>query len=244
MSALSLPPGEAHLWYVRTDAVSEPDHIASLHDLMNPEEKARHDRYVFDKNRHEFLLTRAIVRTTLSHYADIAPRDWTFNQNAYGCPAVEGPSTETQLRFNLTNTDGLVACIVSRGRDVGVDVEALDRRGETVSIADRFFSPSEVAALLALPIDAQRHRFFEYWTLKEAYIKARGMGLSIPLDQFSFQLEQVPIGITFDPRLVDNPAAWQFAQWRPTQRHLVATAVRSDDGSPIHLTIRETDLRP
>src|SRR4029078_6585429 len=117
--------------------------------------------------------------------------------------------------------------------DVGVDVEDRTRKGETVQIADRFFSPVEVAALRALPEERQRERFFDYWTLKEAYIKARGMGLAIPLDQFSFLLEpDMPIRIAFDPRLADDPLAWQFEQFALGGSHQTSAAVRRGAGAP------------
>jgi 4'-phosphopantetheinyl transferase len=94
---------------------------------------------------------------------------------------------------------------------VGVDVERMDRRTETVRLAERYFAPSEVRALRALPAAEQPRRFFAYWTLKESYIKARGLGLALPLDQFAFHLDDEAIRIAFDPRLVDNPARWRFA---------------------------------
>src|SRR5262249_32264065 len=134
-------------------------------------------------------------------------------------------------------TTGLIACLVALGCDVGVDVEDMTRPGETVEVAEQFFSSTEVATLRALPSSAQRHRFFEYWTLKEAYIKARGMGLAIPLEQFSFHLEMGhPVRISFDPRLHDDPHCWQFAQFHPTSRHQMAAAIhrRTDTELTIH----------
>jgi 4'-phosphopantetheinyl transferase len=115
---------------------------------------------------------------------------------------------------------------VANNVDVGVDVEDTERPGETVALADRFFAPSEASAMRALEVERQRERFFEYWTLKEAYIKARGMGLSIPLEQFAFELQpgQLP-RISFDPRLVDEPEGWKFVQLRPSARHQAALAV-------------------
>jgi len=131
--------------------------------------------------------------------------------------------------------------LVALEREVGVDVEDVDRPGETVEIADQFFSPTEVAALRAVPVAAQRYRFFQYWTLKESYIKARGMGLSIPLDQFSFQLEaNQPIRITFDPRLNDDPGRWQFAQFRLTPRHLTAAAIPRGPDPDLTIQLRQT----
>jgi 4'-phosphopantetheinyl transferase len=239
IARIPLPQGEAHLWWVRPERITDPALVRAYLDLMTPEERDRHGRYRFEQNRQEFLLTRALVRTTLSRYADVRPEDWRFGQNDHGCPFVLEPRSAAHLSFNLSNTTGLVACLVCRDREVGVDVEPLERRGETVQIADRFFSPFEVQALRALPAEEQRPRFFEYWTLKEAYIKARGMGLALPLDQFSFHLEARPIQISFGPKLIDDPASWQFEQFRPTGEHLIAAALRRQ-GPDLPIQVRQT----
>ncbi len=190
---------------------------------MTPEERARHDRFVGEGDRALFLATRALVRTTLSRYAPVAPGDWRFGTHARGKPHIEAPVTAPPLHFNLSNTHGLIVCAVSTTfAAMGVDTEPADRRSATVALADRYFSPSEVAALTALPADRHRRRFLSYWTLKESYIKARGLGLAIPLDQFSFLLDQDPIGIAFDPRLGDDAARWRFALMDARPNHLVA----------------------
>jgi 4'-phosphopantetheinyl transferase len=117
----------------------------------------------------------------------------------------------------------------------------MQRTGETVAIADRYFSPHEVRALRALPPDRQRERFFEYWTLKESYIKARGMGLAIPLHQFSFHLDRgTPVTISFDRELEDDPRAWQFDRYRPSERHLMASAIRRGVGPELRVELSET----
>ena len=239
------PPGETHLYYALEDRIREPALLAAYEALLTPEERARKQRYYFERNRHEYLITRALVRSVLSRYAQVSPEAWAFSANSYGCPAVASPAG-TGLRFNLSNTRGLVCCLVSKDRDLGVDVEDIDREGESVSIADRFFSPSEVAELRTQPDDRRRARFFDYWTLKEAYIKARGMGLAIPLDHFSFQLKAgSPIGITFDPRLEDDPTSWQFEQLRPTETHLVSLAIRRRDEPDVRVVVRRvTPLLP
>lgn len=242
---IELQPGVAHLWYVfcdRVDPVRDAGLVAAYHRLMSPEEATQQARFYFPEGRHEYLLTRALVRSVLSRYEPVAPEAWTFVRNQYGCPQIAGPSSGAPpLRFNLSNTRGLIACLVARGVDVGVDVEDTERTSATVEIADRFFSPAEVRALNTLPEADQRARFFQYWTLKESYIKARGMGLSIPLDQFSFHLDDgPPIRISFDPRLVDAPGAWQFAQFRPSARHAMAAALRKGDGPPLSIELKET----
>ena len=240
-----VPRGEAHLYFALEDRIREPALLAAYEALLTPEERARKQRYYFEKNRHEFLLTRALVRSVLSRYAPLPPTAWRFSANEWGCPAIASPEG-AGLRFNLSNTKGLVCCLVAADRDVGIDVEDAEREGDTVSIADRFFSPTEVAELHTLPEERQRARFFDYWTLKEAYIKARGMGLAIPLDHFSFLFaENRPIGIAFDPRLPDDPASWQFEQIRPTKTHLISLAIRRKNEPNLRVIVRRvTPLLP
>ncbi len=228
---------EAHVWYLFPDALSD-DALSAARALMNDDERVRHDRFLFPEGRREFAFTRALVRTTLSRYADVAPRDWQFTFGPHGRPEI----AHGDLNFNLSNTKGLIACIVGTTRDVGIDVESIERRGETLGIADRFFSPSEATALRALPPSEQHHRFFHLWTLKEAYIKARGMGLALPLDQFSFELVTgAPTTISFDPRLVDDAKTWQFDSFWPTRTHFVSTAVRRRSG-PVRIVERTAEL--
>jgi 4'-phosphopantetheinyl transferase len=238
---IAIAAGEAHLWYVFQDHIDDADLLARYHALLNPEERERQRRFVVERVRHEYLVTRALCRTTLSHYAAVDPTAWQFSRNRRGRPEISGPRGVAPLRFNLSNTAGLIACLVTLGVDVGVDVEDTQRRGETVRIANRFFSASEVAALDALPPERQRRRFFEYWTLKESYIKARGMGLAIPLNQFSFRLdEDKRITIAFDPRLADDPGAWQFGHYHPSERHLLSFAIRRGARPDFRLEVRET----
>jgi 4'-phosphopantetheinyl transferase len=145
------------------------------------------------------------------------------------------------LRFNISHTEGLIACAVTIGREVGVDVEHIGRR-LTHDIAGRFFAPREVNDLKALPDDQQHKVFFDYWTLKEAYIKARGFGLALPLGDFAFKLSPpAPPEITFEPSLDDDPATWQFFQDWPTPQHRLGLAVRRDRAD---LPVRIRDVVP
>ncbi len=239
---IALPSDEAHLWILEDEPERIGAELLAIYDgWMLPEERARRDRYYFEKNKREYLLTRALVRSTLSRYVPVAPGEWTFTKNEYGRPAIAGPSG-AWLRFNLSNTAGMVVCLVAREREVGVDVENMERSGETIGVADRFFAPTEVAELRSLPASAQRRRFFDYWTLKEAYIKARGMGLAIPLEQFAFSLggQGREITISFDPRLDDVPSTWQFLQHRASARHMVSLAIRKGRDPDLRVIARRT----
>jgi 4'-phosphopantetheinyl transferase len=206
--------------------------------LLTADELDRCDRFVHDADRVRFLVARALVRTMLSEYVAAAPRDWRFRIETYGRPEVaELPPGAPDLRFNLSHTPGLVACAVTVGRAVGLDVENVNR-ALTPQLPERFFSPQEVSDLRALPTGEQHRAFFDYWTLKESYIKARGLGLALPLRQFTFLRHPgLAPAICFAPELHDDPASWQFAQFWPTRDHRMAVAVRRVGGDlPIELT--------
>lgn len=233
---------EAHLWIARPAEIRDPELVLAYDALLTTDERVKVSRYRFEKDRHTSLVTRALVRTVLSRYAAVSPGDWRFVANEYGRPEVHEPREERSLRFNLSHTSGLVVCLVSRDREVGVDVEDSTRGGDLLDVADRFFSPFEVKALRALPPGEQMDRFFLYWTLKESYIKARGMGLAISLSAFSFDLDSPGSGIRvlLDPSLEDDPGRWQFTALSYGRRHAIAAGVESKQGSGVRLVLRET----
>jgi 4'-phosphopantetheinyl transferase len=244
-SPLDLPPvavaetlaggaGIVDLWCFFYEGIDDAALLAEYDALMTPAERARRDRFVFEKDRRLYLATRALARTTLSAYAAVPADAWSFAEGSHGKPFITGPDPAPRLHFNLTNTPGLVVCAVSVAHEqLGVDAEYVARRGETVSIADSYFSAFEVRALRGLAPAEQPRRFFAYWTLKESYIKARGMGLALPLDQFSFHLDDADeIGITFDPRLGDDAARWRFSLIDASPVHTLAVGADTA-GAPL-----------
>ncbi len=144
-------PTHADLWFTFPGAIRNPELLAGYRAILSADEIARYERFWFDRDRHLHLVAWALVRTVLSKYADVNPEAWEFRTNRYGRPEITGPASTTTLRFNLSHTRGLIACIVAPELDVGVDVE--DRRRDTAGaeIARRFFSPREVAAFERLP---------------------------------------------------------------------------------------------
>jgi len=223
-----LSHNEIHISFVFTDDIDDVDLLAEYQDLLTQKEKKQWQRFYFARHRHQYLVTRALIRTTLSQYVDILPRDWRFTFNKHGRPEISQEHGDLNIRFNLSHTDGLVMCGVTTGNEIGVDVENKQRKNELLKIANRYFSPQEVVDLGQVPSSAQIHRFFEYWTLKESYIKARGMGLLLPLDQFSFRISHNRRAeISFDPRLKDEPKHWTFWRLLPSEKHLAAIAVKS-----------------
>lgn len=234
---LSLAPGEVHVWLTTPEAIADEELLAAYARWMNPEEAGRQARFLFARHRHQFLVARALVRTTLSRYADVSPAGWQFVTNAYGRPDVAPEHGLGDLRFNLSHTDGLVAVAVARG-EVGVDVEDTWRRSHTDQIAEHFFAPREVSGLRRLPQERQHGRFFDLWTLKEAYIKARGMGLAISLHRFAYDLDGGPaITLAIDPEVGDTPQGWQFYLDAPTDRHRLALAVRFPAGEALQIAV-------
>ena len=219
--------------------------------VLSADERACMQRFHFEHDRHTYLVAHALVRFALSRYASCAPAAWTFTTNAHGRPEITPGTCARPLRFNLSHTRGLVAVGIALARDVGVDVEHLHQRLFSIDVAAHYFAPAEVSALTALPADAQRDRFFAYWTLKESYIKARGMGLSLPLDQFSFEFDSGPesgpdrgdnITLAVDPMQQDDGGAWWFHQRLLTPEHRLAVALRREPGEAVTLQVAPLDL--
>ena len=230
---------EAHLWYVNTGDVGDVDLTAEYRRLMNPEELAAEQRYWTAASQLQHRVARALVRTTLSRYSDVDPRDWVFRRGPYGRPEVAFPQN-SRLRFNLSHTAGMVACLVALDRDVGVDVENTARKTLFIELAERHFASLEVAELRVLPPDQVPGRFLTIWTLKEAYLKARGVGLGVALDRFAFRLGARGPHVVFDPTIDDSPERWQFTSIVPAPTHVLAAAVALDGVKSVDLVVRPT----
>lgn len=230
--------GDIDLWLSYYDDAADASLAAAMRALLTDDERAQEPRFYFADDRLRYLVTRALVRTVLSRYAPLAPEHWRFAKNDYGRPEI-APNIRlaypqaADLRFNVSHTRGLIALAVVRGREIGVDVEHVRTRAVPLEIADRYFAPDEVLALAQVPEQAQQERFFEYWTFKESYIKARGMGLSLPLDGFSFHYPyENAVRIAIRDDLNDVPDRWRFWQCRPTEDHLLALCAERCDRPP------------
>jgi 4'-phosphopantetheinyl transferase len=210
----------------RFDGRSEVALVEQFGRLLTPEEHERQQRPTIEKRRREVLLTRALVRSVLSGYTGADPLSWRFGAGEHGRPFIDGPAA---FDFNLSHTEGMIVCLVANAPMLGVDVEFMPRRGQLTEVAEHFFAAPECAALRAVPKDDKRRRFFTYWTLKEAYIKARGTGLALPLDAFWFDIEGETPSILFDARIEDDPAAWHFQSLSLSDDHLCGIAVKTTD---------------
>jgi len=224
----SLAPGELLVRYAFTAQLTGDPPRARCRQLLTPAEREREPRFAFERDRDAFLLAHALLNSTLAELVGEAPDALRFELGEHGRPELVQPGRAPRVRFNLSHTDGLVACAFALEHDVGVDVEHVDRRVGIAEIAPRVFSLHERRGLDALPGDAARRaRFFQLWTLKEAYIKAIGKGLSAPLTEITFELEGdgAPPRLSFGPKVDDDAARYRIGARALGAGHVLAWAV-------------------
>lgn len=223
---------EVHVWIALVAQCQKPDLIETYGSWLDEQERSRYERFRLSQHRQEYLVAHALLRSCLSRYGDQQPWEWTFSTNDYGRPELSKDGSPP-LRFNLSHTTELVACAVTRAETVGVDVEHTARKADLAAIAKASFAPEELADLNRLTEAAWRDRFFDLWTLKEAYIKARGLGLSLPMQQCIFHVEPgAAESIRFSSELSEG---WVFGLLSPTQQHRLAVAVRCS--SPLRIQV-------
>ena len=239
-STVGLHPGRAFVWFTDVNSVRDVDLLAEYESWLSDEERKRHQSFHFERDRHLYLVAHALLRSSLSRHVDAQPADWTFTSEEFDRPEIAGDKPHgDRIRFNLTHTNGLAACVIARNVDVGIDVECLDRQVDMDSIASRYFSYHEVQQLAKLSGVERKTRFIELWTLKESYVKACGDGLSIPLSSFHFQRNSENtwrIGFT-DSNF--NSDAWQFVRLQPTLRHIMSIAIHHLTEPRYDVSIRE-----
>ncbi len=183
---LKLGPDDVHLWRASLDC--DRPVLSRLENTLSSDETARANRFVFSPDRNHFVAARGILRELLGAYLMLPPAELKFRYGSYGKPALDTNASDSVLQFNLSHSDGLAFYAFSLGRRLGVDVEQIRPQLAGEDIAKRYFAAREVAELLALPTDVRPQGFFLCWTRKEAYVKAHGAGLSLPLDRFTVSL--------------------------------------------------------
>lgn len=193
-------------------------------------ERARFARFKHERSSHEFLVGRLMVRRWLASLSVHRPNDWTFVEGFRGRPEVASPPTP--YRFNIAHSGGVVACIFTEGREAGVDVEDLGRRLIEPELWNRYCAPSEIADIEAQPIEARHHRFLTYWTLKEAYLKALGLGIGVHLSDIAFTVHPERPTIQFHDSLAGTSTDWAFGMTSLNDQFLLSWATPHPPGSP------------
>jgi len=220
-----LASDEVRTWYAPVDVLPASKREDLTRAWLTPEERERHARFRADRDRAMFLLGRILARTLVARVTGLAPEGWRWHEGPHGRPEMAGVAAP--VRFNIAHSGGLVVCAVARTRDVGIDVEDRLRHAATPALIQRCCSPAEVRDLEVLDADGRDQRFFEYWTLKEAFLKARGLGVSVHLADISFALDRPAPRITFRGSLAAWSDAWEFHLTSLGERHVLAVAVEA-----------------
>lgn len=216
---------EVHLWLASIDKAAAD--VELLHGILTNDERERAARFHFERDRNRFIAGRGLLRILLGRYLRMPPADVSFGYGANGKPFVSG--LENRFDFNLSHSGGVALYGFTLGHRIGVDVENIDRSLDVESIASRFFSLEEVAALMALPARQRRKAFFACWTRKEAYIKARGEGLSFGLKDFTVSLAPSDppalLNVRHEPGETDR---WRYVPIDAGSSYVAAAAVEGE----------------
>jgi 4'-phosphopantetheinyl transferase len=198
------------VWTMRVGGLAE-EATAPWREMLDDAERQRAARFVFARNRIEFIAAHALLRAALASAFGLPMEAWHFVAGGHGKPAAWVGGAPAPLSFNISHTTGMVGLAASAGsdRELGFDLEHLARNID-LKVADRYFTPQEVAWLAALPEAERRRGFLRLWTLKEAFIKATGKGLT--QDLASFWFAPSPPRIHFMPQLKEDAADWRFEQ--------------------------------
>jgi 4'-phosphopantetheinyl transferase len=221
---------QVHLWLAHPAQVNDEALLKRYEALLGEQELSSYTQLVSSDHRREYLISQAFLRDVLSYYSQWEPARFEFVRNPSGKPGLLHAEGElANLHFNLSHSVDLMACVVSRAGKVGVDVEPLQVDNPMVGMAEQYFSQREVDSLQGLDAAEQSLRFSQIWTLKEAFIKARGEGLSQPLDSFSFEF--LPdASIELHENGSDGAQdGWRFWSLHPLSGHVTAIAVEARD---------------
>jgi 4'-phosphopantetheinyl transferase len=224
-SLFSLSDDDVHVW--RASLNCGPARIQRIQQVLSDDERKRSQNFHFTKDKQSFIVARSLLRIILSKYLHTPPRLIEFCYGPHGKPALAS-NDGGELQFNLSHSNGMLLMAVSKNRPIGVDVEYMRNDPTRLKIADRFFSPREVSKLRSLPDVDQKRAFYTCWTRKEAYIKAKGMGLSLPLDQFDVSLipGEAP-ALLWNASDPEEVSQWMFYDLPPIPGFATALVVKS-----------------
>jgi 4'-phosphopantetheinyl transferase len=225
---------EIHVWQAWLDRDAEA--VKRLELTLSPDEIARANRFHFEKDKRHYIVGRGLLRELLANYLGEDPKRLEFAYGEYGKPSLAGAQASSGLSFNLSHSAGLAVYAFAKNRNLGIDAERIKPDFVSEDIARRYFSPREVDDLFSLPPTERPEAFFRCWTRKEAYLKARGAGLQIPLDSFSVSLlPGQPAGF-----LGGVEPCWRLAAFVAAEGYAAAIVY---DGAPGPLRVRSTNAQ-
>lgn len=207
LRSMSLAPGEVQVWHFILDV--DADNEAALARVLDDEERHRAERFRFAEHRRRFVVRRGLLRLVLSQYAGTRPETLRFARTAIDKPALAWPDGNT-LKFSASSSGGLGAVVVTRDREVGLDIEQVRPNGDHDLIASHEFSAEESDWLCRLPEAKRLAAFYQLWTCKEAYLKGKGVGLTTPLNDFAISLSREPPRLAWSKLDSSDPERWSL----------------------------------
>jgi len=235
---LLLKPNSVDIWLVYPQDIVASELLEHYAALLSDEERKRKDRFHFAKHRHFYLVTRALEKNLLSRYTGIAAADLRFDRNAYGKPQLRLAADAVPLHYNISHTDQLIMMACCRSGSIGIDLESPQRDVDHAAIAPLCFTPTEIKLIKKQTTTVtQTHQFFEFWTLKEALIKAVGKGMSIPLHSIAFDLTQAGC-IDYRDENDKEHGQWRAFTFQADDDHLAAVCVPAKIEPTLNVTMR------
>lgn len=231
---LTLPVNAVHVW--RVDLCVSPDCAKRLAATLSPDERDRAARFRFSEHRERFIAAHGALRDILSRYLDLLADQLAFSTNPHGKPALATPD-HAWLQFNLSHSGELALIAITRDRPIGIDVEQMIPPEDFSRLVEQFFSANENAAFRALPESKRAAAFFAGWTRKEAYVKALGTGVSLPLDHFDVTMDpDAPARLLADRRHPHHITTWSLHTFTPAPTYLASLAIETPHPTLTFLT--------
>jgi 4'-phosphopantetheinyl transferase len=231
---------ECHVWYCYPEEITDEVILAEYRRILSTEERDKCKRFHFEKDQHSYLVSHAFLRKVLSAYCNVRADEWRFTCNRYGKPDISADIRCPPMKFNLSHTDGMSVVAVTLNADCGVDVENIKRRSRMLAVAERMFAEVEVSALRSCDDASMQARFFDYWTLREAYVKAIGTGIGGSSRDFYFTVDEQEQGdrearlhfVELEPK---DKVSWRFTLLKPSLEHVIAVSVEHADPDDLHV---------
>jgi len=219
---------EVHVWFCNPSTMQDEATLSDYKSVLSKQEVAQYQRFHFDKDRHDYLVSHALLRYALSKYAELPASRWQFTRDENGKPELASPSAVSGLCFNLTHTDGLSACIITSNRRCGIDAENIHRKNRLNAVARRMFAEEEQ---VQLDVKNMQPQFYYFWTLREAFVKALGTGLAGSSKEFYFDVDMKDLRVVMHHRGISSAEnrRWHFRLHQLTPEHVLALGFESHD---------------
>ncbi|MBI3153479.1 MAG: 4'-phosphopantetheinyl transferase superfamily protein [Chloroflexi bacterium] len=225
-----LTGSDLHVWCAALSG--SPQKLTHYSSLLSPDETARANRFYFERDRHRYIFGRGILRILLSSYLGKEASRITFLYGQHGKPAIEAP-----LHFNLAHSNDWAVFVFVRDSEIGIDIEHIRPLQDADDFARQFFTTNESAWINSLPHDQKWNGFYKLWTCKEAYLKANGSGLTVPLNQAEISFSKNDTAkLTSIGGDVKEASKWRLELFKPVEGYQAALAIERYDGPVTFLT--------